>query len=154
MPCNLVILGKHFDIDAFLEISKLRGYFKSYKGEPVFKSKPQGRKLTQSRVSIQTSKAEFDNLDMQIKDTIRYLKKHKDKLSYINKTKEIEYAFLDFGIDLRIDGRNTIMQSDMFPIALVKPAGEIGLSIMLSIYPIDMENILEKRKAKPSKKSA
>ena len=78
MPCNLVILGECFDIDAFLLKSKLRGYKKIYKGDPIFKSKPNGRKVAHSRVGIETSKADFDNLDKQIKDTIRYLKRHKD----------------------------------------------------------------------------
>jgi len=154
MPCNLVILGKDFDIDAFLAKSKLRGFFKAYKGEPRFKSKPEGTKLEHSRIAIQTSKADWDELDKQIKDTIRYLKRHKDKLCYIKQVKEIDLALLDFGINLRIDRKKVLLQSDRFPSELLKLAGEIGLDIELSIYPIDMQDILEKRHATTKRKSA
>ena len=148
MSCNLVILGEHFDIDAFLAKSKLRGYSKNYKGEPMFKSKPDGRKLAHSQVGIQTSKAGFDNLEKQIKDTTQYLKKHKDKLCHIKTTQGIELALLDFGIALRIDRKKILMQTDRFPNELVKLAGEIGLDIELAIYPVDMQSILEKRQSK------
>ena len=138
MPCNLVILGKNFDIDAFLVKSKLRGFTKIYKGEPRFKSKPEGQKVEHSSIAIQTSKANFHELDKQIKDTIRYLKRHKDKLCYIKQFKEIDVALLDFGINLRIDRKKVLLQSDRFPSELLKLAGELGLDIELSIYPIDM----------------
>ena len=109
MPCNLVILGKNLDIDAFISKSKLRGYSKIHKGEPKFKSKPDGKKVAHSRIAIQTSKAEFDDLEKQIKDTIRYLKRHKAKLSYIKQVKEIDLALLDFGIKLRIDKKKVLL---------------------------------------------
>lgn len=141
MSCNLVITGKNFDIDSFIAKSKLRGFVKKYKGEPMFKSKRDGRKLERSRTGIQTSKAGFDDLNKQIKDTIGYLKRHKDKLSHIKKTKGIELAVLDFGIALRIDNKTTHMQCDGFPNELLKLAGEVGLDIELSIYPIDRKEI-------------
>lgn len=154
MPCNLIILGKNLDIDALINKSKLRGYSKSYKGQPIFKSKPDGRKLIHSRVGIQTSKADFNNLEKQIKDTIKYLKRHSDKLNIIKQTKGIDLAVLDFGISLRIDKKKIILQSDRFPNELLKLAADIGLDIELSIYPIEMEDILEKQDRKRRKKSA
>lgn len=154
MPCNLVILGKDLDIDKFLTKSKLRGFTRIYKGEPMFKSKPEGRKVEHSRVAIQTSKADFNELDKQIKDTIRYLKKHKDKLTYIKQVKEIDLALLDFGINLRIDRKKVLLQSDRFPNELLKLAGELGLDIELSVYPIDTQSILAKQQAKTKRKSA
>ena len=154
MPCNLVILGKNLDIDAFLAQSKLRGFARIYKGEARFKSQPDGKKVEHSRVAIQTSKAGFDELDKQIKDTIRHLKRHKGQLSYIKHVKEIDLALLDFGINLRIDKKKVLLQSDRFPSELLKLAGEIGLDIELSLYPIDMQDILEKRHARTKRKSA
>lgn len=134
MPCNLIILGKEFDIDTFLAESKLRGYTKIYKSEPKLKSKPNGQKIEHSRIAITTSKANFEQLDKQIKDTIQYLKRHKEKLSYIKKVKEIDLALLDFGIKLRIDNKKVHMQSERIPNELLKLAGEIGLDIEFSIY--------------------
>jgi hypothetical protein len=154
MPCNLLILGKDLDIDEFLSNTKLRGFRKNYKGQPTFKTKSNGGKLVHSSLLIETSKADFDDLKKQIKDTIRYLKRHKDKLSYINKVKEVDMALLDFGINLKIDRKKILLQSEMFPNELLKLAGEIGLDIELSIYPNDLENILAKQQTKSKKKSA
>ena len=154
MPCNLVILGKNLDIDAFITKSKLRGYSKHYKGETMFKSNPQGKKVIHSRVAIQTSKADFNHLDQQIKDTIKYLKRHMDKLNLIKETKEIDIALLDFGIHLRIDKKKIYLQSDRFPSELLKLAGDLGLDIELSIYPIDMQAALQKDYKKRKQKSA
>lgn len=153
MSCILTISGRNFDIDSFVDKGKLRPYRKSHKGQARFKTKPDGEKLTHSSISIQTSKADFDNLKKQIADTIRFLKRNKDKLSYVGATKGIEYAVLDFGIDLRIDRKKVLTQSDTFPNELLKLAGDLGLDIQLSIYPVDLKTILEKRHSK-AKKSA
>jgi len=154
MSCILTISGRNFDVDAFVNKSKLRPYKKSYKGQPKFKSKPDGEKLSFSLLSIETSKADFNNLKKQIADTIRYLKRNKDKLAHIDLTKEIEHAVLDFGIDLRIDNKKILIQSDKFPNELLKLAGDIGLDIELSIYPIDLQKTLTKKIKKAQHKSA
>jgi hypothetical protein len=153
MSCILTIRGLNFDVDAFIEKSKLRPYKKSYKGQPKFKTKPDGEKLSHSLLAIETSKAEFDNLNKQIADTIRYLKRNKDKLSQIALTKGIDYAVLDFGIDLRIDRKKVLYQSDKFPSELLKIAGDLGIDIELSIYSADMQTVLENQHSKTKQKS-
>ena len=154
MSCILRIGGRNFNVDVFTDTTKLRTYKKSYKGEPKFKSKPDGEKLTRSSISIETSKADFDNLKKQIADTIRYLKRNKDKLAHVASTKGIDYAVLDFGIDLRIDKKKVLTQSDTFPSELLKLAGDLGLDIEFSIYPVDMQTILEKQHSNTKQKSA
>ena len=154
MSCILTISGRNFDVDDFVHKSKLRLYRKSYKGQPKFKTKPDGEKLTRSSISVQTSKADFDNLKKQIADTTRFLKRNKDKLFHVGSTKGIDHAVLDFGIDLRIDRKNVLTQSDTFPNELLKLAGDLGLDIELSIYPVDLQTILEKRQAKTKQKNA
>ena len=153
MSCILTIRGKNFDVDTFVDKSKLNPYKKSYKGQPRFKTKPDGEKLSFSLLSIETSKADFNNLQMQIADTINFLRRNKNKLAHIASTEGIDNAILDFGIDLRIDRKNVLYQSDKFPSKLLKLAGDLGLDIELSIYPVDMQTILEKRNKK-AKKSA
>ena len=154
MPCNLTILGEKLDVDELISKSKLRGYTKHYIGQPMFKSKPNGKKLIHSGIGTQTSKADFDNLDKQIKDTIKYLKTHAEKLSIIKQTKEIDFAVLDFGINLRIDKKKILLQSDRFPSELLKLAGDLGLDIELSVYAIEIQDILEKQNRKIRIKSA
>ncbi len=154
MSCILTISGQNLDVDAFINKSKLRPYKKSYKGQPKFKSKPNGDKLSFSLLSIETSKADFDNLKKQIVDTIRYLKRNQGKLAHITSTKEIEYAVLNFGIDLRIDNMKILIQSEKFPNELLKLADDVGLDIELSIYPTDLQETLEKKIKNPRQKSA
>lgn len=148
MPCNLVVTGEDLDIDSLLSKAKLRGFSRHYKGEAMFKSKPQGKKLTRSTAAMQTSKAGFEELEKQIKETIRYLSRHKEQLGLIKETKGVDFAFLDFGINLRIDKRKVLMQCEFFPNELLQIAGELGLGVNLSIYPIDLQNTLEKRSKK------
>ena len=154
MSCILTLSGRNFDVDVFTDTTKLRPYRKSYKGQPKFKSKPDGEKLTSSSMSIETSKAEFDNFKKQIDDTITFLKRNKEKLGHVALTKGIESAVLNFGIDLRIDKKKVLTQSDTFPSELLKLAGDLGLDIELSIYPVDMQTILEKQHLKTKQKSA
>jgi len=145
MSCILTIRGRNFDIDAFIKTTKLKPYKKSYKGQPRVNTKPDGEKLTHSLIAIETSRADFDNLEKQISDTIRYLKKNKEQLAHIPSTKGIDNAWLDFGINLRIDGKKVMVQSDKFPSRLLQLAGNLGLDIELSIYPVNLEKILGKR---------
>ena len=134
MPCNLVILGKKLNIDSLIDEGKLDGFSKIYKGQPKYDSKPNGLKVEYSAIAIQTSKAGFDDLDQQIIDTLRYLKRNKAKLTRVRKFKNIDIAFLDFGIKLRIDNDKTHLQVDKFPNELLRVAGDIGLDIEISIY--------------------
>lgn len=132
MSCTLTIVGKKLDIDTFISKTQLSPYKKSYKGEPSFKSKPEGEKLSYSLLSILTSEAGFDCFDQQVEDTLKCLKENKDKLTYISSTKEVESAALDFEIDLLIE--NELCQTNRLPSALLKLAGNLGIDIQLSVY--------------------
>ena len=145
MSCILTIAVKNFDVDTFISVSKLKLYKISYKGQPKFKTKPNSEKLSHSLLSIETSNADFNNLNKQITATVCFLKRNKEKLSHIALTKGIDHAILDFGIDLRIDREKVLYQSDRIPSELLKLAGNLGLDIQLLIYPADMQEILERR---------
>ena len=134
MSCVLSILGHSLDIDKFILKSKLEPDEKVYKGEPAFKSKPNGRKMLYSYLTIVTSKASFYELDKQIDDTIRFLKKHKKKLEYISKIKEVEYATLDFGIFSKELLNQSSVQHSYLPNSLIKLVSEFGIGIEISIY--------------------
>ena len=133
MSCILVIRGKKFNVDTFISKSNLRPYSVFYKGQPIFKTKPKGKKSGYNGLSIDVSKASMDDLKSQINDAIRFLKRNKEKLSHIAKTKTITSSYLSFGCNQRI-GRKIAIQSDLFPNTLIKLAGEVGLGIELVIY--------------------
>ncbi|SKA09321.1 hypothetical protein [Sediminibacterium ginsengisoli] len=145
MPCTLVIRGKHFDADDFFKKSKLRGYTINYKGTPIFKNKPDGKKMMHTSASIQTSSAGFNDMPKQVKDTIQYLERNRAKLENILLTRHIDYAILDFGVALRIDHQNILIQSEILSKKLIKLAGELGLSIDITIYPPDLEEQLSQQ---------
>jgi len=133
MSCTLSIIGKNLDVQTFIAKSKLRPHHVFLKGEPIFKTKIKSKLRAYSGISIVTSKADFDNLKIQIKDTISFLQRNKEKLKCISTTKEIQYATLNFGVDSTIH-KNMFSQSEVFPNKLLRIAGELGLDLEISLY--------------------
>lgn len=131
MPCNLTITGKHFDASSFLNTTGLRVVKKGIKGDARSLLKPSGEKLPYSFLTIETSKADFGDLNMQVKDTLRYLKRHREQLLHIKNTKWIDNVSLDFGIGLTY---GAFLQQIVMPVELVNMAAEYGISIQLSVY--------------------
>lgn len=152
MSCILRIGGKHFNVDHFIKKSKLKPCNTGHKGEPKFQTKPYGARLMASFLSVKTSKAEFNELNQQIQDTVKFLKKNKEQLRLIKASKGIEFAVLDFGVDLRIDNQKHFYQSEILPKTLLKRAGNLGLSIQLSVYPSDLQANLEQHIRKQKNK--
>jgi len=134
MSCYLRFAGIMLNVDKLIQKSNLEPDVKWYKGQPKYKSKPDGKLLENSGITIETSSADFDDLTKQIEDTISYLEKHQNSLKHINVFPGIEYAILDFGIKLRIDNENVVIQNDHFPNQLLFLAGTLGLSMQCSIY--------------------
>ena len=122
------------NIDTFIEESKLLPYQKRYQGQPRIDSKPGGKKHAHSNISIEVSNADFSKFENQIIDCIQFLKTNKQKLLHIAAIKEVEYAVLDFGIELRINNTKVPIQSQTFLSELLKISGDPGIDIELSIY--------------------
>ena len=132
MGCVLRISGDKFNVEKFIQNSKLKPNLIFHKNQPINKLKPKGKKYKSSGLSISTSNADFDNFDIQIKDTIKYLKKNFKNLADIKKDKTITEFVLDFGITSRISKGNTFTQSDTFPAELLKLSGNLDIDICLS----------------------
>ena len=135
MSCILTIRGKNLDVEDFIQKSGLEPYKKFFKGEPRIRTKPAGKKHPFSGLSIQASDAEFNQLDKQIEDTIHFLRSNKEKLQYITSTKEVDFATLDFAIEIRIDMERVVYQFEHFPSELLKLAGSLGIGLDISLYP-------------------
>ncbi|MEO8887133.1 MAG: hypothetical protein ABI367_13800 [Mucilaginibacter sp.] len=141
MSCELRIIGENLDVDAFVNKTKMQWYRVWHKGDNRINSK----KHTDSGVSIGASEADFDNVKLQITETIDFLIKYKENLIHINSTPDIEYAYIDFGVDSIID-EDHLIQGFFFPPELVKICAELSIGIELSIYKQDMQIILENRR--------
>jgi hypothetical protein len=130
MSCVLRVTGKDLNIDDVLSINlKTDSFWK--KGQPKSSVKSDGEKHKNSGVTYLTSNAEFENFELQVKESINYLAENVDKIKSILSFPDIDFAVLDFGIVWR----DVAIQSDYFPPDLVKIAGELGLGIELSQYP-------------------
>lgn len=153
MSCILRVSGDKLDIDSLVKKIKIKPFNTYKKGDPVFKTNPNGRKVQTSGMSFCTSNADFDKLSKQIKDTIKYLTKNKLELKKITTNKNVTSSTLDFGIELRMGYNNIALQSDYFPHELLKLAADLKIDIGFSLYPPDLEEQLEAKQAKKKKQS-
>ncbi|NIG56492.1 hypothetical protein [Chitinophaga sp. Cy-1792] len=145
MSCILTIAGVNFDIDEFLYLSGLVPNKVRRKGEPRFRTKPDGPKIEQSFVTFLVSEAGFMELTEQISDAITFLEKNQEALSRL-KLFEINHAFLDFGTSTKIDNTTVLYETFTFPVPLLKLAGNLELELHLSVYSDQMEAVLESRR--------
>lgn len=140
MSCILTIRGEHLNIEDFIQTTGLKPYKKFFKGEPRIRTNPEGKKHPFSGLSIKVSDADFNQLDKQIEDTIQFLRSNKEKLQYISTTKEVDFATLDFAIEIRIDLERVVYQFEHFPSELLKLAGNLGIGLDISLYPPPSED--------------
>jgi hypothetical protein len=139
MSCILTIGGENLNVEDFIQKTGLQPYKNFFKGEPRLRTKPEGKKHPFSGLSIEASGAGFSQLDKQIENTIEFLRSNKEKLRYISVTKEVDFATLDFGIELRIDFERVVYQFEHFPSELLKLAGELEIGLDISLYPSPSE---------------
>ena len=76
-------------------------------------------------------------LQDQAEYVIRFLEEHKADLLGIVALAGVEDTHLDFGYDCRLHDEGVAMQGDCLPARLVALCGELGLAIMLSLYPTE-----------------
>jgi hypothetical protein len=137
MSCNLKFWGTDFNVDAFIEKSGLLVYTINRLGEPVFKSKPDGRKHDGSGCAAAVSDAKFNDFNEQANDAIGYLEHNGETLKHISTAEGLEYATLHFGASF--NPGNGFYQSHRLPPELVKLAAEFGIAITISMYPPSQE---------------
>jgi hypothetical protein len=134
MSCVLRVNGSDFLVDRFLDNSDLVPCVVYRKGEPRSSASKSNSKIHEtSGLNVDVSKADFDNLDGQIRDAISFLEQHKMELERLCRFPGVERLTLDFGIAKR----DVIAQSDYFPAELLYLAGSLEISIELSQYPIE-----------------
>lgn len=136
MSCILTIKGKEFDVDFFVSISKLEPYKIFHAGDSKSGGTQNIKKYVFSGISIEVSNADFNDFKTQINDAIIFLRENEEKLKTMTTTKGIEYAALDFGVELKVNQEmNSFTQSHTFPQSLLVLAGRCSLDLELSVYP-------------------
>jgi hypothetical protein len=136
MSCIFRAGGKDFDVDALLsQISMAPDSF-WHRGEKRYPLSATNKKTSEhSGVRFLASGAEFSEFRKQIEDAIAFLHKNEIDIKVLMAFPGIEGAVLDFGAEIHPPG----WASFTFPPELSGVAGNLGISLCLSVYPVDEE---------------
>ncbi len=130
MGCILRLAGVKLDVDGLLRNSPLTPYRVDRKGQPrALRSRPPH---ADSGVHFSVSDRDFTDLRGQIVDAISYLETNQAAIRQLREFPGVESAGLDFGIARR----DVAAQFDSFPSKLLRLAGNLGLDLDLSQYPV------------------
>jgi hypothetical protein len=133
MPgCVLHVYGKNLDPTG-LSYGSLAPYQTYRRGDPRW---PGARRhITEAGgLKCLVSRKEGTDLDGQVEDAVAFLEAHSVALAAVLAHPEVEEAYLDFGIELRV--REIIFDHvNYLPPRLVRAAGALGIGLMLSLYP-------------------
>ena len=136
MSCMLRASGDNFDVDAFLSTCALEPVAIFKKGEPRFKaSQPDGPKLQSSGLNFEASAADFSELEIQMEDALLFLQEQHAFITGLREFPGVESVCLDFGAEIHPPG----WCSFNIPSKLMLACGSLGVSLKLSVYPIEEE---------------
>lgn len=131
MSCVLRVSGKHFDARAYAQRSLLPIASVHMRGEPRMPcTRPKGERHKSSGVTIDVSRAGFENLKRQIRDAIKFLAERRAVLRGLRRVVGVETMTLDFGVA----DRAAVAQFDYFPPELISAAGSLGIGLEISRY--------------------
>ncbi|OON67025.1 hypothetical protein [Hymenobacter sp. CRA2] len=131
MPCHLTFAAKNLDVDALTPTL-------ARTPDSIFRAGDRNGRQEYSGLSFDTSNADFDDLELQIEDTLGFLREHEADLLQIGQLIRCcdEYwCRLDFGFSTRMFDEKVGIQIDSFPAELLARLGCIGADLMISQYP-------------------
>ena len=129
-------VGPDFDVNAFLAGCTLTVCHEYRRGEPLDPAHPGGRLNRLSGVSIEVSDAGFDQFAEQVAEAVAFLGAEGVQIRRLVAWPGVGGVTLDFGLAWR----DVVAQTDHFPAELVRLAGELGLALELSHYPVSGES--------------
>jgi hypothetical protein len=139
MAAILRSYGVEFDPDRFCAESGLKPCAIYRRGEPVRPAtKPDGRKHEGSGIDVIVSGADFHEFPRQVEEATAFLEARKEELLRLRALPGLESMTIDFGI-----ARRGVVQFDFLPPSLIRLAGELGLGIELSQYPVGEDEMAE-----------
>mgnify|MGYP001576849618 CR=1 FL=1 len=103
------------------------------KGEPKFKSNPEGKKQTSSGVTFLASSADFTEFDKQIEDATVFLKINRNEILSMATHQSVECATLDFGVALR----DEMIHCDTINPQFLTAVGGLNIEVEISHYPCE-----------------
>lgn len=131
MSCILTVLGKTLNVDEFVDRTGILGFNRKYKDDIISVSR--NKKLEYSYASIVISEADFNELNLQIKETEDWLLENMNNLKCIATTKGVDFATINFGSNSNLNDQN-LTQAFYFPPSLLMLCGELKLGLELTVY--------------------
>jgi hypothetical protein len=131
MGCVLRAYGRNFNVDRFLETSRMSPDAVWRSGESLM-----GRVLRRrptSGFTIEITGPLWTNPTAQIAATITFLKKYRSEIRRLVAFRGIEKVFCDFGV--KRDAK-AMMQGILFDANLTRVAGELGIGLKATYYAI------------------
>jgi len=138
MPgCVLRVSGENLDIDALLAFTSLVPRHVVRKGQPRFERSKHIAGYSGFNVSV--SDASGTDVQSQVRDALAFLQMNREDIQRAVQFPGVEHARLDFGVHCRLSN-GIAAQFDYYPPDLLRLAGELGLGIEISLYPVTAEN--------------
>ena len=135
--CVLRATGAEFDVDQFLATSSLEPCAVFRRGAPRRLSKTRGSCFERSGLKVAVSEGTWSGIEKQTADAERFLAGHRMEVERLVATAGVTDIALDFPVSLRIGENEVMVQSDRFPVSLVRIAGTLGVALELTIYPCE-----------------
>lgn len=126
--CVLRAGGPDFVVDGFLAGSPFEPAAVWRQGEAHRVGPPHDR----SGFNLVVSEAGGDDFPGQVADAVAFLTDHRAELVRLRAAAGVEGVELDFGLARA----STFTQSVTFPAELVRLAGELGVALRVSLYPM------------------
>ena len=123
--CVLRLCGTTFRINEFLLGSVLVPCKVWHVGDQTRPGRP-----ASTSAGFNVTVSEADDLPSQVADAIEFLRRNHADLLRLSNMPSVDALVLDFGIPRR----DVVGQFDEFPVALVRAAGELRMSLALSQY--------------------
>lgn len=133
MSCVLRAVGTELDVDALLADGGFPGAIPFRRGEARAANAPEGPKHLSSGFNMTVSGAGFDDLERQVEDVGRYLRRQEEVLRDLASYPGVEAVCLDFGVARQ----DVAAQSDWFPAELLWQAGALDIDLVITHYSVE-----------------
>lgn len=134
MSCVLRVAGSKAAVRSFTARTSLPVYRVFFTGEPLLPGKPKLARTTGFNVSV--SSAPGSDVPAQVRDAIRFCKKHAAELRRMRAAFKRGSAELDFSV-WATEPSSTFTHSYRLPPSLMELAARYGFTVRLSIYPTE-----------------
>lgn len=131
MSCVLNIAGRNFDPDLFIRETGLKNFLKRYKEEPEGATAQAAKQY--SSVSAIISEADLTDFERQKDDARQYLVENQKGLGLISRTAEIEFATVNFMVELKSVSDQYFAQYIYLPAELTSICGSLKIGIEVAI---------------------